>query len=149
MEWKKRYFEAYKKYQDKFFPSVVKDQGYMVPKYPKVDTANGLTAAVCNYLKWEGHYANRINTMGRPVVHERQQVNGTFRELRWQRGTTNKGTADIDSIIAGKPVKFEVKIGSDRQSDAQKKEQQRIERAGGSYYIIKTVEDFFTIYDSL
>lgn len=27
----------------------------------------------------------------------------------WTKGNTNKGTADIDSIINGKPVKIEVK----------------------------------------
>jgi hypothetical protein len=59
---------------------------------------------------------------------------------------TKRGTADIHAIIKGFHVSIEVKIGSDRQSEDQKLEQGRIERAGGKYWIVKTPEEFFELY---
>lgn len=149
-DWKQRFVEAYKRYQDQKFPMLVKDQGYVMPKYPDVRKANGLTNAIIKFLTWQGHYANRINTMGRPRVEKVQMFGGrTFEKLTWQKGTTKRGTGDIDSIIQGKPVKWEVKINSDRQSDHQKLEQDRITSAGGYYFIVKTIDHFFMYYDEL
>ncbi len=42
---------------------------------------------------------------------------------------------------------LEVKVGADRQSDAQKVEQARCEKMGEKYVIIKTVDDFLCIFD--
>lgn len=113
-----------------------------VPKKLYSDkTANSLTACVCDFLKFNNHYANRINTTG--IM---RKVNG---QMKWTKGMTAKGTADIDSIIKGKPVKIEIKIGKDRLSEAQHKEKARIERAGGIYFVARNMDEFLKFYNSL
>jgi hypothetical protein len=57
------------------------------------------------------------------------------------------GTADISATIRGRSVKIEVKIGRDRQSDAQKRYQASIEAAGGIYYIARNIDDFMQWYN--
>jgi len=52
------------------------------------------------------------------------------------------GRADVKCYHRGQMVNFEVKVGSDRQSEAQKAEQQRAESNGEVYLIIKTIDDF-------
>jgi hypothetical protein len=44
-------------------------------------------------------------------------------------------------------VKIEVKIGKDRQSEAQKRYQENIEKAGGIYYIAKNFDDFVEFFN--
>lgn len=112
------------------------------------DTANGLTAAIIDFLKFSGHYAHRINSMGTARTEKIPLAFGNVREVvRWTPGTTNKGTADIMAIIHGKPVSIEIKIGADRQSDNQKKEEQRIKAAGGEYRICQDFTSFLTWYN--
>jgi hypothetical protein len=58
------------------------------------------------------------------------------------------GTADISATILGRSVKVEIKIGNDRQSEAQKNYQISIENAKGYYLIVKNFSDFFTWFNS-
>lgn len=44
-------------------------------------------------------------------------------------------------------MKIEVKHGRDRQSEAQKKYQADIEKAGGVYYVAKTFDEFYRWYE--
>lgn len=44
---------------------------------------------------------------------------------------------------------WEIKCGSDRPRPEQIKEQERERRAGGQYEFIKTIEEFFEVYDRL
>jgi hypothetical protein len=44
-------------------------------------------------------------------------------------------------------VKIEVKVGKDRQSDAQKRYQESIERAGGVYLIARDFDSFVEWFD--
>jgi len=60
-----------------------------------------------------------------------------------------KGTSDIKAIIQGRMVAIEVKIGKDRQSEAQKSYQSMVEKAGGLYWIVKSFEDFYEKYNSI
>jgi hypothetical protein len=46
-------------------------------------------------------------------------------------------------------VAIEVKIGKDRQSEAQKNYQAMIEKAGGIYWIVKSFDDFYEKYTSI
>jgi hypothetical protein len=62
-------------------------------------------------------------------------------------GTGTRGTADISATIAGKSVKIEVKIGSDRQSPAQHEYQKAVEQAGGIYFIASSFEQFMDWYN--
>lgn len=44
---------------------------------------------------------------------------------------------------------WEVKVASDRPRPDQIKEQERERKSGGSYEFIKTIEQFFEVYDRL
>jgi len=69
--------------------------------------------------------------------------------VKWMPTSGQKGTADISSVIFGRAVKIEIKIGKDRQSENQKKYQSDIERAGGLYWLIKTFDQFLDQYHDL
>jgi hypothetical protein len=84
---------------------------------------------------------------------DKSNINGGF----YTRSNQMKGIADIDSTInvkiigipVGLSVKWEVKIGKDTQSEAQKEYERKITASGGHYYIVKTFEDFLQKYTSL
>jgi hypothetical protein len=103
-------------------------------------TANGLTRCIIDFIKLRGGQAERVSIMGRPI----KQANGNY---MFGKSHMTKGTADISATICGRSVKIEVKIGADRQSDAQRKYQADIERAGGMYYIAKDFESFVEWYN--
>jgi hypothetical protein len=128
------------------FPEIPPE--WLAPRKYRDDTANGLTKCIIHFLKFKGQQADCINNTGRLIDNQQTFNDVTGRshiigQKKWIKGAGTKGTADISAIIAGKSVKIEVKIGSDRQSEAQKNYQQAIERAGGIYIIARTFEDLF------
>lgn len=133
---KARYDKAFKDYQSQF-KGWTKDKHTMDAKYPDVRTAGGLTSFICKYIMWTGGRATRVSSSGR------------WADGKWIPSTTRKGSADVSSTINGKSVMWEIKIGKDKPSPAQLKEQDRERKAGGMYEFVKTPEDFFTIYDSI
>jgi hypothetical protein len=66
---------------------------------------------------------------------------------KWTKGTGTKGSADISATINGRSVKIEIKYGKDRQSEAQIRYQEMIEKAGGTYLIVKSFDDFIQWFD--
>jgi hypothetical protein len=135
MNWKQRYNEAHLKHTTERTPSVVKDGHYSPPILPKVGTANGLTLFICNYINWMGYRATRISTSGRVVGG------------KYVYGQTRRGTADIGATIRGKALQIEIKVGKDRASEHQLKEQAKERAAGGIYEFISTPEQFFELFD--
>lgn len=123
-----------------------------VPKDKFTDkTANGLTKAVITWIKLHGYQAERINTTGRYIEGKTLGV-GFYgvkqTKGKYIKGTGTNGSADISATIKGKSIKIEVKIGADRQSEAQKKYQADIERAGGIYIIVKNFDQFVDWYNN-
>ncbi len=114
-------------------------------------TANGLTRCIIDFLRLNGWQAERINNTGR-LVDRRETYTDvlgrsrTIGGIEWIKGTGTDGTADLSCVIAGKPVKIEVKIGRDKQSDKQKQYQASIEKAGGLYFIAKSFDGFYSWY---
>lgn len=115
-------------------------------------TANALTRAILRWLELHGHYATRINTMGRQLkgttvidVIGRAHVTPS----KWIPGTTRKGTADIHASINGRHVSIEVKIGSDTMSPEQLKTKNMVEQSGGLFYAAKDFESFYKWYNTL
>ena len=138
-------FEAYKK---KYAGMPEK---YLVKTKYRDDTANGLTKCVIDFLKLKGHQAERISTTGRPIDNRKAytDVIGRTRiagSIEWIPGTSTRGSADVSATIKGKSVKIEVKIGRDRQSEAQKQYQRDVEAAGGIYFIVKDFSEFIIWY---
>jgi hypothetical protein len=129
---KQRYIEAHQK----SFSQVVKDAGHTFKTtMPECNKANGLTQAIVKFLLWHGHRATRVSSSGRMI------------KGRYIPGTTRKGAADISATIKGRSVMFEIKIGADKPSEYQLREQELERKAGGIYEFVKTFEHFLNIYD--
>lgn len=108
---------------------------------PYTDQAtNGLTNAVYDWLKYNNHWVNRINTTG-----VARKING---KLIYTTGSTNRGTADLSALIAGKLVQIEIKCAAtkDRMSKYQVAEKERIERSGGIYIVVSSMDQFAAWY---
>ena len=121
------------------------------PKYSD-KTANQLTKCIIAFIGFTGGQAERISNTGRHVDNRTQYtdvvgIKRTIGSVEWIKGTGDNGTADISATIKGRSVKIEVKIGRDRQSEAQKQYQERIEQAGGIYLIAKTFQSFYDWYN--
>jgi len=120
--------------------------------YSRTDTdANGLTACICDYLKYSGWQAERISSQGQARVNYKVDPytgrrTGGATGVTWTPGQGTKGTADISATISGHSVKIEVKQ-NDKQSEVQKKYQQSIEAAGGQYWLVHNMTEFFEFYD--
>jgi hypothetical protein len=120
-------------------------QDYIPKTMYKDSTANGLTRAICDFINYQGYQAERINTMG--TAREKKTTAGKVIGVTWTKGTSTAGSADISATIKGRSVKIEVKIGKDRQSEAQKRYQDNIEKAGGTYIIAKDFDSFVEWYN--
>ena len=117
-------------------------------------TANSLTKAIVKWINLNGYQAERISTSGRWVDNSKvvTDVLGNQKKIgsgKYIKGSGTKGSADISATIKGKSIKIEVKIGKDRQSEAQVEYQKAIERAGGIYFIAKDFTSFYHFYSTL
>ena len=101
-------------------------------------TANTLTGQIIRFIQRHGGQAERIAVTGLL----RKFGNG----YKWTRTNMTVGTADISATIQGCSVKIEVKIGTDRQSDEQKRYQKQVEDTGGIYYIARDFKTFQSWY---
>ncbi len=117
-------------------------------------TANGLEKAIVAFIKLNGGMAERVKNTGRYIDESKvvTDVMGYTKRIgsgKYITGTGTNGSADIHSTIRGRTVAIEVKIGADKQSDAQKEYQTMIERAGGIYMIAKTFDNFYEQYEKI
>ena len=111
-------------------------------------SANALTKAVTSFINLSGYQAERINTTGMWRQGAKLKVGEGTRQMpgKWTKGTGTKGSADISSTINGRSVKIEVKYGKDKQSEVQKKYQESVEAAGGTYFIARSFDEFMEFY---
>jgi len=131
------------------YPNVPVDS--LVSTRYKDRTANELTKCIIDFLIFSGWQAERISNTGRMIDRRETYINVVGRSrsiggVEWIKSSGTTGTADISATIAGKSVKIEVKIGKDRQSDAQRQYQASIESSGGFYVIAKTFQGFWEWY---
>lgn len=121
-------------------------------KIPSDKTANGLTRCIIMYINGIGGFAERINTMGR-VIDKRKNVTDvlgrqkTIGSMTYIPTTGVRGASDISAQFMGRSFKIEVKIGNDRQSVHQKAYQENIERTGGIYMIVRSLDDFLAQFE--
>jgi|ERR1035437_6873497 hypothetical protein len=112
---------------------------YLAPRKYRDDSANGLTSCIVTYVTLKGGFASRISNQG------------TFSAKlnRYIPTTAKKGLADVMGCYMGKNLNIEVKIGRDKQSEAQLKIQAEVTKAGGLYFIAHNFTDFKQWFDSL
>ena len=136
---------------------ILKDKSTMNPRYLEDlltdwndNSANSLTKSIEFYINANGFQAERINTMGVYREGKKIQVGENSRQLKgtWTPSTSTKGSADISATIRGRSVKIEVKYGKDKQSEVQKRYQESIEQAGGTYYIARNFDEFIIFYNN-
>lgn len=143
-----RYHAAHELNFQTQYPTVYADGHYFRPDMPDVRTANGLTAAIVKFLLWNGHRATRINSAGRIVKSPSRQASGvSLMTAKYIPGATRKGAADVSATIVGKSVMLEVKVGADKPSEYQLREQALERKAGGVYEFIHNWEEFILWYD--
>jgi hypothetical protein len=54
------------------------------------------------------------------------------------------------AIVDGRAIQIEVKFSKgDRQSDEQAKFEESVKRAGGEYYIVRTLDEFIDIWETI
>ncbi|SDD63751.1 hypothetical protein [Niabella drilacis] len=66
--------------------------------------------------------------------------------MTWTPCNANLGVADIHAVITSRFIAIEIKIGTDRLSRHQEKERLRVEGAGGVYFFVRTMEQFYDWY---
>lgn len=134
MQYKESYIAAHKKWFEQEYPNAFRAGHYTAPILPKVKTANGLTKFIMNFINWNGYRATRINVQGRKI--------GSV----YIRSSTRRGTADLSCTINGKSLMIEIKVGKDKPSEYQLKEQAKERKAGGEYVFVGTPEEFLEVY---
>lgn len=111
------------------------------------DTAPHLEKLIQAYGRMHGWCLSKISTTG-VFRDSRKQVTDcignthVIGSAKWTPGGATVGVADIVGSIGGRYVEIEVKIGKDRQRDAQRQHEQTVNASGGSYIIVHTFEDF-------
>ena len=143
INWKHELRQLKLEYTEKHHPDFFKmSGGYSMKTKPyRDDTSNGLTAAILDFLKFNGNYSNRINCMG---VNRR--ING---KMVYTPSSTRRGVADIHAIINGKHCSIEVKCKAtnDKMSKEQDQERKLVESAGGIYYVAQDMASFISWYN--
>lgn len=139
-DWKKQLKHLHLSHIEREHPEAFRlSGGYKMKVNPYNDsTANGLTKAIIDFIRFTGGDAQRINTTG-----TMRRVNGT---MKWTHSGVRRGTADIHAIVNGRAVSIEIKIGKDRMSAHQSKERERIIHAGGLYFVATSMPDFLQWY---
>lgn len=150
MTWKQRYHAAHQSWQQKEYPASYNDFGALATNYPDIRKSNGLTRMILYFLKWEGWRATRVSSAGRLVTKSEKMPSGiSLQGKGWIPSTTRKGSADISATIKGRSVMFEVKIGRDKPSEYQLREQELERKSGGIYEFVHDADEFFELYDKL
>ena len=121
----------------------------MLAKYKRPSKASQLETIIVDYVTLLGHQASKITTSGTFVDNTKvvKDVLGHSRTVgskKYIPGNSTKGVADIICTIYGLKADVEIKFSKgDKQRDTQKEYQTRVEKAGGTYVIIKSFESFY------
>jgi hypothetical protein len=78
------------------------------------------------------------------IFHYRQNSGALVHEYNGKKYFTRfgaTGAPDIVAVINGKYVGIEVKVPKGKQSEGQKEFEGRLKKAGGDYWLIRSVEE--------
>lgn len=95
---------------------------------------------ICEYLDIKRRYFFRLNNI--PAFNRKEGGGITMRRLPKY---TPRGLPDIIVVAGGQFIALEVKSAIGRQSPDQKITQQDIERHGGKYFLVRSVDDVIKI----
>jgi hypothetical protein len=149
MNYKERYLSAHTQWFKRTYPMAFKDGHYTMPTIPKIKNANGLTKFILNFIKYDGYRATRVSSAGRYIEAKNEQGHKIAGGGMFIPSTTRRGAADLSCTIKGRSVMIEIKIGNDKPSEYQLREQQLERVSGGIYEFISTPEEFFELYDKI
>lgn len=147
-----RYESLHKSWFAKEYPEAFKDGHYTPPIFPDIGTTNGLTKYVSDFIKFSGGYANRLNVAGRQIGGITTTASGAkFDDRKFITSSTRKGTEDLDCVWQGRKIAIEIKnaVTKDKLRPDQVKQKARIEKAGGMYWVVTSVEDFLGKWDAM
>ena len=113
--------------------------GVLAPRIFRDDSANGLTQCIVKYITLQGGFASRINSTG--IYNKKLH--------KYIPGTQKKGIADVMATFKGLSLHIEIKHGRDVQSEAQKKVESEVNRAGGRYYLARDFSSFKSWLDKI
>ncbi len=133
-------------------PSMASGYFDHVLKPKPAKTAAQMESIIDEYCTQAGAECTKVYTGGRQIVSKTQvtDVLGHKNSITNQKfipGTTRTGTSDLIIVKNDKSLYVEVKFSkSDRQSASQKKWQKRVEGFGNTYVIVKTIQEFISIF---
>ena len=96
--------------------------------------ANLLKRLIISDINFHGFLAWNNNTVG--VFDPRKK----FYRRNVDRNAI--GSGDIIACIHGTYIEIEIKIGNDKQGYMQKAHEEKVVRAGGKYFVVKTMEEY-------
>ena len=109
------------------------------PRKFRDDNSNNLTSCIVKYITLNGGFESRISNQGTYNQKPRKYI----------PGTSKRGLADIMATYNGLSLHLEIKHGADRQSEAQKKIESEVIRAGGLYYLARDFSSFKSWLDNI
>lgn len=137
-EWLRRWSDARSSMPYKVAP----ENSFYQNKTHRNYLSKWLEIVICRIINNDGWFAKKIETTGRKIK------TSTGKEVWIKSGDDKKkGEPDIQSIIDGRVVYWEVKVKQDRMSNDQKEFKDRMESIGAKVHEVKTLDDFLTIYE--
>lgn len=117
-------------------------------------TANGLTRAIIDFCRLNGHFAERTGCTGRFIDQSKIVTDILDRQMRigsgkWIPTSGTVGTSDLKLLINGISIACEIKMPGDRMRPAQIKYKEAFEAAGGVYWIVGSWANFIQYYNEI
>lgn len=131
----------------------VKRSYLVIPKYSD-KTEKGLKQCIKDFVEMQGGVCNNIVTTGRKKDDRRlvRDVLGHYKiigSVKWLHTSSKLGASDLSLIVAGRPIEVEIKIGKDRQREAQIIYERAVVNAQGLYWIVRSFDEFYNKYLTL
>jgi hypothetical protein len=124
------------------YPLPVKDFFYSQTNHRQY-LSKFLESVITKLVNKSGNFAKKVETTGVRINTK------TGKELWVKAGHKVKGEPDVMTIIDGRTIYFEVKIGNDKLSIDQGYMITRLEKAGANVYVVRTVDEVLEILYNL
>lgn len=95
---------------------------------------------ICEYLEMKRRFFFRLNNI--PAFNRKESGGFTMRKLP---KFTPRGLPDIIVVAGGQFISLEVKSAIGKQSPDQKLIQKEIEKHGGKYYLVRSLDEVIAI----